>query len=114
MTWRRQQILPGGTCAGKPCWKLLGNVASPTGYKYKNKAATPDGLTDAKLKAGTDGKAQLGLKGKGSLLQNPMLGLTMPATVQLLIGDGTGTACWQTTYSTAKSNIATKFSAKGP
>jgi len=72
-------------------------VASPTGYKYKNKAATPNGLTDAKLKAGTGGKAQVGLKGKGSLLQNPTLGLTLPATVQFLIGDGTGTACWQTT-----------------
>jgi hypothetical protein len=56
----------------------------------------------------------VGLKGKGSLLENPMLGLTVPVTVQLLIGDGTGTACWQTTYSTAKVNMATKFSAKGP
>ena len=56
----------------------------------------------------------MGLKGKGSLLQNPMLALTMPVTVQLLIGDGTGTACWQATYSTGKVNTAAKFSAKGP
>jgi uncharacterized delta-60 repeat protein len=108
------QIFPGGTCAGKPCWKLLGKVAAPTGYKYQNKAATPAGLTDAKLQAGADGKAQVGLKGKGSLLQNPTLGLTVPVTVQFLIRDGTGTACWQTAYSTAQVNMATKFSAKGP
>ena len=74
-------ILPGGTCAGKRCWNLSGYVASPPGYNYKNQAATPDGLTDAKLKVGTGGKGEVGLKGKGSLLQNPTLGLTLPATV---------------------------------
>src|SRR5262249_48868044 len=92
------QMLPGGTCAEKPCWKLLGSAAAPAGYRYKNKSATPGGLTDAKLKAGANGKAQVALKGKGSLLQNPTLGLTVPVTVQFLIGDGAGTACWQTTF----------------
>jgi ELWxxDGT repeat protein len=108
------RIVPGGTCAGKPCWKLVGSVAAPVGDKYKNKAATPDGLTDAKLKAGAAGKAQVGVKGKGSLLQNPALQLTLPVTVQLLIGDGSGTACWQTTYSNSTTNDPTQFKAKGP
>ena len=29
----------GGTCAGKPCWKATG----VKGYKYSDKALTPDG-----------------------------------------------------------------------
>jgi hypothetical protein len=108
------RILPGGTCAGKACWKLVGSVVAPLGAKYKNAAATPDGLTGATLKAGAVGKAKIGLKGKGSLLQNPAnLTLTLPATVQLLIGDGTGTSCWQATYAAGTAS-ATKFSAKGP
>jgi parallel beta-helix repeat protein len=111
----QSEMFPGGSCAGKPCWKVVGNVTAPTGAKYGNKAATPDGLTSATLKAGAPGKAQVGLKGKGSLLPNPAdLQLTLPVTVQLLIGDGTGTSCWQTTYSAATKSIATKFGAKGP
>jgi parallel beta-helix repeat protein len=111
----QSQILAGGTCAGKPCWKVVGNVTAPTGAKYANKAASPNGLTNATLKAGVPGKAQVALKGKGSLLSNPAdLQLMLPVTVQLLIGDGTGTSCWQTTYSTASKSIATKFTAKGP
>jgi hypothetical protein len=109
------EVLPGGTCAGKPCWKVLGNVTNPVGDKYKNKDATPDGLTDAKLKAGMSGKAQVSLKGKGPMLQNPPdLQLVLPVTVQLLIGDGTGTSCWQAAYTNASVHSGTKFSAKGP
>jgi hypothetical protein len=110
------QILPGGTCVGKPCWKVLSvvhhKVVAATGYQYTNKAATPDGLTAATLKAGAAGKAQVSLTGKGSRLPNPPLGLSVPVTVQLLIGDGTGTACWQTTYATAQRNAAGQFKAK--
>jgi hypothetical protein len=108
------QVPAGGTCAGKPCWKPVGSVAAPRGGKYKNVAATPDGLTNATLLGGAAGKAKIGLKGKGSLLQNPdNLHLIFPVTVQLLIGDGNGTSCWQTTYA-AGAETATKFSAKGP
>jgi hypothetical protein len=109
------QILPGGNCGTKPCWKLVGKVTAPLGDKYANKAATPDGLTNATLKAGATGRAQVVLKGKGSLLHNPAnLGLTLPVTAELVIRDGTGTSCWQTTYSAAGTQSSTKFSAKGP
>ena len=109
----QMQVSPGGTCDGKPCWKRLGG-SIPVGFKYKNKGATPNGLTDEKLKAGTAGKAQVGIKGKGSNLPALPLGLTLPVTVQLLIGDGTGTECWQTTYTGFSRNDDLQFKAKGP
>ncbi|HEX6284407.1 MAG TPA: branched-chain amino acid ABC transporter permease, partial [Pyrinomonadaceae bacterium] len=34
-------VIPaGGTCGKKPCWKRSG----PTGFRYKNRARTPDGV----------------------------------------------------------------------
>ena len=107
-------VLPGGTCGTKPCWKLLGNALSPKGYRYKNKDATPDGITDMKLQAGVADKAKLQVKGKGANLALPPLGLTLPVTVQLRISDGVTTECWQTTFSTSQDNTPAKFKAKGP
>jgi hypothetical protein len=52
--------------------------------------------------------------GKGLPLPMPALGLTLPVTVQLVIGDGPGTECWQTTYTTQIKNDRTQFKAKGP
>jgi hypothetical protein len=109
----QMQILPGETCAGKPCWKELGGI-TPVGYKYKNKSATLDGLTDTKLRAGVVGRAQVAIKGKGVNLPTPPLGLTLPVTIQLLIGDGVATECWQTTYATFIKNDGVQFKAKGP
>jgi NAD(P)H-dependent flavin oxidoreductase YrpB (nitropropane dioxygenase family) len=109
-------LAPGGTCGTAACWKLLGKVATPKGYKYKNKPGNPDGLTDAKLQAGLVGKAKVQVKGKGVKLTMPALGLTPPVTVQLLINDGVTTTCWQTTFpSTAvQVNTPAQFKAKGP
>jgi hypothetical protein len=109
------RVLPGGdTCAGNACWTLLGMSTAPVGYRYRNKAASPDGLTDAKLKAGQTGKAQMSVKGKGSLLPSPLLGLTSPVTVQLVTQDGGGMACWQASLPTVVKNTSTQFKAKGP
>src|SRR5262249_15479574 len=58
----------GRTCAGKPCWK-----ANKTGFKYKDKGETPDGILVALLKGGIDGKAKLVVKGKGVNLKTPTL-----------------------------------------
>jgi hypothetical protein len=97
------------TCGTKPCWSSAG-----TGYKYKNKAATPAGITDVKLNAGDAGKAQVQVKGKGALLAPPALGaLSTPVIVQLLINDGITTECFKTTFSSGD-QTATSFKAKGP
>jgi hypothetical protein len=103
-------VPPGGTCGTGPCWKATGTA----GFRYKNKAGTPDGLTAVKFKAGITGKAQVAAKGRGFNLPMPMLGLTLPVTVQLIIDDGAATECWQTTYTTEMLNSASAFAAKGP
>jgi hypothetical protein len=102
-------IEPGGTCDGKPCWKASGT----TGFSYKNKLGTPDGVITVKLKAGEAGKAVVQVAGKGSYLPMPTLGLTLPVTVQLVAGD-TSTECWQSIFTAALKNDAEQFKAKGP
>jgi hypothetical protein len=69
-----------GVCVGKPCWK-----EKTTLFLYKDKAATPDGLTKVLLKtSATDGKAKILVKGQGGNLSLPSLsGLASPVTVQL-------------------------------
>ena len=101
---------PGGTCGTKPCWKPSG----ATGYAYRNKAATPDGLVTVRLKAGATGKPRIQIVGKGINLQTPALPLTLPVTVQLVVRDDASTECWQTIYSTARVNDGARFVANGP
>lgn len=82
----------GGSCAGKPCWK-----ENAKGFQYKDKEATPDGVTQLKLKEGTvAGKAQIQVKGKGANLDMPTLPLALPVLVQLRNSEG---VCWESTHS---------------
>ncbi len=83
-------------------------------YKYKNKLATPDGITQLKLKEGVAGKAQVQAKGQGLLLAAPSPPLVGTVTAQLLIDDGLTVEWWQTTFSSATKNDATQYKAKGP
>jgi hypothetical protein len=99
------------TCGTQPCWKPSGS----TGFKYKNKAGTPEGVTGAKFKAGAAGKAQVQVRGKGGLLGPPATGSLAPSVVvQLLIDDGVTTECFKTTFSTFTLQSATQYKAKGP
>jgi len=99
----------GGTCGTRPCWKPTKNGAA-----YTNKDATPDGITSLKLKAGLDTKAAVQASGAGTNLAMPVLPLSLPATVQLLIDDGATSTCFETVYTAANRNDATKLAAKGP
>jgi hypothetical protein len=102
------RIMPGGTCNGRPCWK----VAGPLGYGYVNKLGSPQGIVKGKLKAGPAGRAQIKLSGKGMYLPTPAPPLTLPVTVQFMIDDGTTTDCWQTTFAYAPANTPGKFKTK--
>lgn len=104
-------VLPGGACGSHACWKVLGGVG---GYRYKNKAATPEGITDLKLKLTTFGELRVVAKGKGANLPMPALGLVEPVTAQLTIADGVGETCWDATFVGALKNDATLFRAKAP
>jgi len=94
----------GGECAGKPCWK-----AKRTGFKYKDKALTPDGLSAATFKVGRTG-AVLGVNGKGAGLDVPTLPLDVPIRVQLHRTDAS--ACWETTFAATKKNTGALLKAR--
>jgi len=103
----------GAMCGDKPCWKTV----SDKGYQYKDKDATADGLTQAKLTGGDAGKGSVKIQGKNSsgnlptgvvagLLNNPS-----GATVQVLSSNG---ACFSLGVTDVKKADATAFKANGP
>ena len=49
-------ILPGGDCDGQPCWKPRTH-----GFKYANKAGTPNGVVSLFLNDGDPGTAHISL-----------------------------------------------------
>ena len=102
----RAAIPAGGLCAGKACWR-----ENSKGFQYKDKDATPDGVTKLKLREGlVDGKAQIQLQGKGMNIDMPTLPLAQPVRVQIKNSDG---VCWETTHSApASKNDATQFNDK--
>ena len=95
-----------GTCAGRACW-----AGSATGFKYKDRELTPDGLSAVSLKSGPAGKAKISVGGKGPNLHlPPALSLATPVRVQLK-RSGSGT-CWEGTFSNPSRNQADKFVGK--
>ena len=93
---------------GLACWKAL----SGTGFKYKDKELTPDGLDTILLKSGDDGKAKIIVKGKGANLGLPSpLDVGLPVAVQLQSTNG---ECWEAKYFEVgvKKNEADLFKAK--
>ncbi len=101
----KMKIPAGGTCAGKPCWK-----AKPTGFAYKDKDLTPDGIAQVILKAGATGKAKIQVKGSRDNLPIPATPFNLPLRVQLKNANG---ICWEADYSApALKNIAGLFKDK--
>lgn len=83
---------PAGTCDGKSCWK----TKASKGYSYKDKPATPSGIQSAKLKAGSDGKASVQIKGKGTALPDFALPFDLPVRVQ---AQRQGSSeCWEAAF----------------
>lgn len=113
-----QAALPAsGLCAGKPCWKGLGEPAGAKGFKYKDRERTPNGVLKAVLKAGAEGKSQIVFKaGRGNLATGPAGGPpSIPIIGSLtaqLHAPATGT-CWGATFqaATAKRNSGGIFQA---
>ncbi len=106
----------GGVCNGKPCWD-----PKPTKFKYKDKAATPDGIEKGQLKEGlVDGKAKMQFKGKGANLFFSLggdvlgpSGLTLPVTVQVTNAETGIPICWESVHSIAQRNDASQFTSRG-
>ena len=81
-----------GLCAGKNCWKAVGNPPGSKGYAYADKLGTPSGLQGLKLQPGAAGKAKIALKAKGASVDMPPLPFTGPVLVQLRADNG---ACFE-------------------
>jgi len=106
----------GGVCAGKACW-----TAKTNNFKYKDKAASPDGIEKAQLKEGlVAGKAKIQFKGKGAGLFFSLggdvlgpAGLTLPVTVQVTNTETGTPICWESVHSIAQRNDAGQFTSRG-
>jgi cysteine-rich repeat protein len=102
----------GGSCNGVDCWKQVGPITL-----YKDPERTPEGIKGIVVRAGSAGRSQVSLKGKGETLGDrplgtPVLPLELPARAQFQIRGG---ACWETRYTEAsvKTNDESKFKAAG-
>ena len=88
-------------------------IEKSNGFKYRDTAATSDGVQTAVLKAGADEKAKIVVRAKGLGVDMPDLAaLVSPLTVQLIrSGDS---VCWGATYSfpPAQKNDAAGFKDK--
>jgi cysteine-rich repeat protein len=89
----RLRIPGAGVCRGKPCWKSSGNGT----FKYSDKDATPDGVTQASLRPGPAGKAQIQVKARGLSLIVSTLPMAQSPAVVVQLHSSTGT-CWGQTY----------------
>jgi hypothetical protein len=85
-------IAAAGTCDGKPCWR-----ATRSGFTYRSKAATADGLTQVTLRPGANAKARIQVKGKGALLPFPPIA-TLTTTLEMQLRNRTTGLCWGTTF----------------
>lgn len=86
-------LVASGTAPAGIAW-----TAKATGFKYRDKTSSPNGLETVTLKAGAAAKAKIIVRGKGLNLSMPNLEmLTSPLTVQLKRGGGS--VCWGATFS---------------
>jgi hypothetical protein len=98
-------VSAAGTCGARPCWKAVGG-----GFKYNDPTMAADGVRSILLKSGAVDRAKAKLRGKGTGLAMPALGLDAPVTARLVrIGSS---ACWEATFSAPTRNDATTFKAK--
>lgn len=86
-------IPAGGICGTAPCWK-----PSSSGFKYSNKAHTPQGIAGLTLKQGiSPGKTKIILLGKGDNLPVPVLPFIQGPDVVMQLKASNG-VCWETRY----------------
>src|SRR5262249_59076841 len=83
----------GGTCGHRPCW-----AERTGGFRYRNRARTPEGAGKVALQRGRrDGRAKIVVEASGEDLDLPDLeSLESPVTVQLRRSDSR--VCWGATY----------------
>jgi cysteine-rich repeat protein len=95
----------GGDCSGRVCWR-----ETSTGFKYLDKALTPDGIASILLKEGrVAGSTRILVKGRGSALPMPALPLDQDEDVLVQLKSSAG-PCWEARYSApAQKNRSDQF-----
>jgi hypothetical protein len=93
----RAAVPAGGVCRGRQCWKAIGSQSAIHAYRYDDPAALQNGITRMQLEPGTDGRATVVVRGKGTSLPLPSMPLDLPLRVQLQAENG---ACWEARYGT--------------
>lgn len=106
------RIPAAGTCRNKPCWTQLAD----TGFRYRNRDKTPDGINAVRLQPSSKRKGRATLSGSGPYLSNragalPPLPPSTTLRVQL---QGTGGACYEANYGPADvlTDSSTAFKAR--
>jgi hypothetical protein len=106
-------VPPGFTPPVGPGWKILGTIAVPKGYKYKDVAMSIQGVKEIKLLGSSIDRANLKVVGKGPLLPDDPPPFQLPVTAQLYSSDGN---CWEAVFDTpmTKRNEPNLFKGKLP
>jgi hypothetical protein len=78
-----------------PGWTTLGSIASPKGYRYRDRYAQSQGVKQIRLKASSLDRARLQVTGKGEALSDTTLPFLLPVTAQLYSSDG---MCWDAEF----------------
>jgi hypothetical protein len=100
---RAAEALPGGTCAGRPCWRRDGD----RGFAFRDAAGSRGGLRRLALRAGASREARIGARTIGEGASASVLPLATPVTVQLQRSDSP--ACWTATYAHPDRNDGHEF-----
>jgi hypothetical protein len=102
-------VPPGGTCAGKPCWR-----GDAKGFRFTDRTRAT-GVKQLKLRAGAAGKAHVELQAKGQRIA--AVGAALPfaqspaVTVELRNDLG---ECWRSDFSApARGNTSARFDDRG-
>jgi hypothetical protein len=86
--------IPGaGLCSGLPCWRETGS-----GFSYRDRDLTPDGILAVRLTPGTVGRAKVKVVGKGTRLDVPDLN-ALSGTLDVQLQKKADTLCWGATFS---------------
>jgi hypothetical protein len=92
----RSRAPAGGACAGEVCWKRSGD----SGFSYRDRDATPEGLTALAVRAGGVGQTRAQVMSKGPRLHFRLATrrVPVPLRVQLQATDG---ICFEARYDAA-------------
>ncbi len=92
----------------------LWSSAGSSGYKYKDRGGAEFGITGIKLKSGAPGKTKIKVKGKGTVLPDPLDTTALSGTVTVQLVNENSDACWEAVYGSALRSDTSSYKARIP